>query len=288
MILTHWPMILPLCLVVTCFGCGSTEPAQPSAPRAESATIDQNGSDSTLNSPTDDSPQQDDDAISIINAAITALGGESNFAKANVGRTIMEIDGAFQPGITGKFTKVDTFQLPGNLNRTVKGRVQGQNINLNYIFNGDKGWMQINGGAPIDVPMANAIAQVFPMDLLNTLLSLKSEGIHLSVQPEGEFHGQPVHCIRAEADGKPVGTIYFHKTTKRIVASTKSLFDATLGESRTVETHYSDYKIAGALHIPMSIETIVDGELSTKITVTELAFLKTIDQALFAKPVVSK
>ena len=64
--------------VCLCLSCGSDE------------------SDHWAQVPAGTGPIATDEAIAIIDAALDALGGPSNFAKANVGRTTMEIDGAFE------------------------------------------------------------------------------------------------------------------------------------------------------------------------------------------------
>ena len=269
-------LMLPTWLVAVCVGCGSACSAQVELSESKAGTVEQN-------SPDGSAPSRNH-ALAIIDAAIEAFGGESNFPKANIGRTVLKIEGAFQPGLTGKFTKVDTFQLPGRLHRTVQGVAEGRPVKLEYVFDGDKGWMQINGGEPTDVPMPKPITQTFPSDSLNAILAVRSSNVHLSITPEQELRGQPVHCVRMEVDGRWVGNTYFHKETGLVVASTKSLFDASTGKTRAVETHYGDYQNAGGLKIPRVIEMLVDGKSMTKITVTEVTFMRAIDPSIFAKP----
>ena len=199
----------------------------------------------------------------------------------------MLIDGEFQPGLTGEFKKVETFQLPGQMTRHIEGRAQGQDIKLDYVFNGNEGWMQLNGGAPLNVPMTNTITQVFPGGIFKAILSLKSGEFQLSVEPEKRLNNQPAIGIRIEADGEWAETIYYHQDTKLVLASFKPLQDAD-GQSHTVETYYSDYRKVDGLSIPMSMNTVMDGETTMKVTVTEVTFLETVAPSVFTKPVVEQ
>jgi hypothetical protein len=263
--------LLVVASITVWLGCRSGEPDEWKRPaRADSAR--------SANS----------DAIAIINAAIDAFGGESSFGKANVGRTTMEIDGAFEAGIKGRFTKIDSFKLPGQLRRVVQGKSEGQDVNLTYVFNGEEGWMQINNAEPVDIPMSGAITQTYPGDSLMAVLSLRSGHVELAVESQQELDGQPVNCVRITVDGRYTGNTYFHKQTMLPVASKKFFVDPGTGKMQMLETRYSDYKTIDGLRIPMTIETILNGESASKIKVTEVAFTDTVDPGLFAKPVANR
>lgn len=264
-------------MLLTCLGCGSNESAQFSSPtkgRVEATSI------------ADESTADSKNPAEIIEAAIEAHGGESNFAKANIGQTTMTIDGAFQPGMSGHFTKFDIFDLPGKHKRTVKGEAQGQKIDINVVINGDEAWMQRNGGEPTPLPVINPSQGVYPNDSLGVLLALKRSDFQLSVAPTDNIDGRPVHRIRMETGGQWAGDSFFDVETHLLVASKKELFDNTIGESRAIETYYSDYQIVDGLNLPMSIRTLMDGETWATITVTDVKFMGEIDDGVFAKPVV--
>ena len=166
---------LALTLLLACLGCGSSnEPAPFTLPN-------QTGVQSPDNVKV--SPADSKDATEVIRAAVEAHGGESNFTKANIGQTTMTIDGAFQPGISGQFTKVDIFDLPGKHRRTVKGEVQGQKLDMNVVINGDEAWMQMNGGEPTSLPVINPGQGVYPNDNLGVLLALRGPDFQLSPGP---------------------------------------------------------------------------------------------------------
>ena len=88
-----------------------------------------------------------------------------------------------------------------------------------------------------------------------------------------------------ETGGQWVGDSFFNRETNLLVASKKELFDDTIGESRAIETYYSDYKIGRWIEFAMSIRMVVDGQTTAKIRVTEVKFMDEIDESVFAKPV---
>jgi len=251
-------------------GCGSNKPT-PLEPGNISSDVHGEATDS-------------EDPIEIVRAAIEAHGGESNFAKANIGQTTMTIDGALRPGMSGQFIKFDIFDLPGKHKRRVRGEVQGQEIDMNVVSNGEKAWIQRNGGEPASLPIVGPSQGVYPNDNLGVLLSLQEPGIQFSVDST-DIDGKPAYRLRMEVDGEWVGDLFFDKETHLLVASKKELFDSNIGKSRAIETYYSDYKIVDELNLPMSIITLVDGQATATIRVTEVEFMDEIAEDVFAKPV---
>jgi len=270
-------IFLASAVLLTCLGCGSNEPAQFNPPTKGPVEATDSADERTADPKT---------PAEVIEAAIEAHGGESTFAKANIGQTTMTIDGAFQPGMSGQFTKFDIFDLPGKHKRTVKGEAQGQKLDMNVVINGDEAWMQMNGGEPTLLPVINPGQGVYPNDNLGVLLALKGSDFQLSVGLTHIIDGRPVHRIRMETGGQWVGDSFFDEETHLLVASKKKLSDDTIGESRAIETYYSDYKRVDGLNLPMSIRMVMDGETMATITVTEVKFMDEIDDGVFAKPVV--
>ena len=233
------------------------------------------------------------DAMTLIDAAIEAHGGEAAFAKARVGQATMEIDGEFQPGLKGHFTKSDIFDLPGKLKRVLDCQIDGvphqdggkPTERINYVFNGLEGWMQFGDTEPIKVPMNAEIAQTYPIDNLNALLSLKTGDRVVYVTELTTRNKQPVYCMRTELDETWLGDIFFHCESKLCVAAVKSLNDIRTDKFVFLETRYSDFRDVDGLKLPMSISITSDGRLQMEITVTEVEFLDEVDPTEFAKPV---
>jgi hypothetical protein len=266
-------------VLLTCLGCSSKEFTQFKSPTKDRVEATDNSNERTANTT---------QPAEIIEAAIIAYGGESNFAKANIGQTRMTIDGSFQPGISGRFTKFDIFSLPGKHKRTVNGESQGQKFEMNVVINGDETWIQRNGGDPTSLPIVNPGQGVYPNDSLSVLLALKGPDFQLSLHPAEKLDGRFVHRIRLETGGQWVGDSLFDKETHLLVASKKELFDSMLGKTRAIETYYSDYKVVDGLNLPMSFRVVMDGETTATITVNEVKFMDKIDDSVFAKPVVEK
>ena len=270
------PIALVSSLLAVFLGCGSNEPARfdpPEKDRPESlGSVGQAVADT-------------EDPTAIILAAIDAHGGEANFSKANIGQTRMTINGAFQLGMTGQFSKFDKFVLPGKHKRVVKGQAQGQQLDMTVVINGDKAWMQTDGGEPTPLPVINPNQSVYPADNLGLLLALREPDFQCAVLPADDMKGIPAHCVRVETAGAWVGDLFFDKETNLLVASRKELFDNTIGEKRSIETYYLAYKEVDGLNLPMLMETVMDGETTAKIRVTEVTFMDDIDENVFARPV---
>ncbi|MGI8978377.1 MAG: hypothetical protein ACR2FY_04040 [Pirellulaceae bacterium] len=266
-------------LLIVCLGCSSNKSVQ-TTPINDNQT---GGSDSVVR------PQVETTGpAEIIRAAIEAHGGESNFAKTYIGKTVMTVDGAFQQGVSGQFTKTDIFHLPSKMKRLLKGKSQGEQFEMKFVVSDGKSWAQVNGGEPITSTEVNQDLHTYPSDSLAILVALLGPDFELSVLPSDDLKGHPVHRVRLENSGNWVGDNFFDKETHLLVASKKELFDSSIQKTRSIETYYSAYKKVDGLNLPMAIDMIMDGEVMSKIKVTEVTFMDHIDEGEFAALVVER
>jgi hypothetical protein len=264
-----------LSLLALCLGCGPNErtPHDPSS-HARRDMPDQVRQGSTNLS----------DPVAILRAAIDAHGGESNFAKARTGKTVMTIDGNMQPGVSGRFEKIDLFQFPDKHKRVVSGKTQDESFQMNYVRVGDQAWMQVNGGERMPLPVIAPDRGVFPADFLDSFAVLAEPSLSLALLPTQDFQGKPVYALRATLADGTVADSFFDRETNLAVASRKELFDTTVGRTRSIETRYATYEKVDGLTLPMSIDVFMDGQAWLKTMVTEVTFRDKIDEREFAAP----
>jgi hypothetical protein len=266
------PLTFAFLLLIVCVGCSSNKSAQTN-PANDNQTGSSGGGVR---------PQVETTAAEIIRDAIEAHGGKSNFAKTNIGKTVMTVDGAFQQGVSGQFTKTDIFHLPSKMKRILKGTSEGEQFEMKFVINDGKSWVQVNGGEPIASPEVNQDIHTYPSDSLGILVALLGPGFELSVLPSDDLKGQAVYRVRLENSDNWVGDNFFDKETHLLVASKKELFDSSIQETRSIETFYSEYKKVDGLNLPMAIDMIMDGKVVSNIRVTEVTFMEHIDEGEFA------
>ena len=224
-------------------------------------------------------------ALKIVQEAIEAHGGFDSFAIAKIGQTTMEIDGQFEAGLSGKFTKVDIFHWPGRIKRTVNSREAESPLKEVTVINGGEAWSQLNDGKPIELAVADPSRTGFPIDSLMAIASLESPETHLAIGDEELFDGRPAQAIHVAYGGKWQGASFFDKETHLCVASRKMLFDGNKKKLIAVETVYSDYTRIGPLMIPHRFQVTVDGKPFLTCVVSEVVFHDSIDEKVFSKPV---
>lgn len=159
---------------------------------------------------------------------------------------------------------------------------------MKFVVSDGKSWAQVNGGEPITSTEVNQDLHTYPSDSLAILVALLGPDFELSVLPSDDLKGHPVHRVRLENSGNWVGDNFFDKETHLLVASKKELFDSSIQKTRSIETYYSAYKKVDGLNLPMAIDMIMDGEVMSKIKVTEVTFMDHIDEGEFAALVVER
>jgi hypothetical protein len=222
----------------------------------------------------------DQDAKSILDRAIKALGGEEKLGSAK------SISWKTKGTVT-----IEGEEREMNSQVTVQGldhfRREFGNDQFNgiVVLAGTKGWrrfgdnqMELDNDA-----LANEKRNVYLQVSAITLVSLKGNGFKYETAGEEKVGDKPALVLKVTGpDGKDF-TLYFDKESGVPVKQVARVVGFQ-GQEYTAETTFADYKDFGGIKKATKIEVKRDGEKFQVQEVTEFKVLDKVDPESFAEP----
>jgi hypothetical protein len=222
----------------------------------------------------------DKDAKSILDKAVSALGGEEKLGKVN----------AFSWKAKGTIT------FGGNENEfdnqvTIKGLNQFRRESSNdqfsvvVVVDGDKGWRKFGdqGGELEGDTLANEKRMIYLTAIPITLVQLKGNGFKYEAAGEDKVGDKPASVLKVTGpDGKDC-KLYFDKESGLPVKEVAKVLDFR-GEEYNSETTFADYKDFDGIKKATKVVTTRDGEPFQTWTLNEFKVLDKVDAETFTEP----
>ena len=229
---------------------------------------------------TSSSQADDSDAKSILEKAITALGGAEKLAKIDA--FSMKAKGTVVfGGNEADATTVVTYKGLDHYRREF-GNDQFHGV---FVHAGDKGWRKI-GDNSSDIEgdaVANEKRNIYLDVIPITLVSLKKEGFKCETAGEEKVGDKPAVILKVTApDGKDF-TLSFDKESGLPVKQVAKVIGFQ-GQEYTLESTYSDYKDFGGIKKATKVQMKRDGEKFQDMEVTEFKVLDKVDPDVFTEP----
>jgi hypothetical protein len=198
-------------------------------------------------------------ARAILDKAIQAHGGEANLGKIKA----MYLKGTGVIHAAGGVKFSGEWYVMGTTHSklTVDADVNGMNIRIIKVMNGDKGWQKLANAAtaPLNAgDLAEEKATIYA-HYLTTLLPLKEKGITLSSLGELNVGDQTLVGLRASRDKHADVSLYFDKKTNLVTKVETSIKDQG-GRDIVQEAVYGDYKAVDGVQCAHKIEFKRDGK----------------------------
>lgn len=224
------------------------------------------------------------DAKAVIEKAITASGGAKNLEKLKATRT----QGKGTVSIMGQefpFT-IDLYQqMPDKARTVLKLNINGMDINIVQILNGDKGWAQIQG-MTMDAD-ADAIGQMKASAYaarLSTLTPLQGGGFTLTGLGETDVKGKPAVGVKVASAGQKDVNMYFDKASGLLIKLTRPGVDPVGKKAVTQDEYYSDYKDFEGVKQPTKMVVHHDGNLFMSAELNQITIVPMFEAKMFARP----
>lgn len=206
-----------------------------------------------------------------------------------------------------KLMKMETIKMTGKMNQEgmefqiisygkapdmARQELEIQGMTIIIVVEGETGWT-IN-------PMTGAFdPQDLPAEMINSLIEESLEDP--AVNWDNPFYNWKENGIKVvlvgkeDMDGKPVYNLKFTFKNKHIVnylidaerfvvlnqISTKS----QMGQTYDQEVRYSDYRDIDGILCPFKMEILINGQVTTVLTMDNCEFDIPIDDSIFKKPV---
>jgi hypothetical protein len=222
----------------------------------------------------------------LIAKGIKAHGGEEALTKYQA--ATMKNKGTIDlPGV-GKieFTQEVSYMLPDKFRDSTDLTINGMNISVLTLVNGDTISLELNGNK-MDPPEAakTALKDVRHLLKVGRLVPLvKEKGYEFAPIGEAVVEGKPAVGVRVSAKDRKDVSLYFDKETGLLAKLEHRTAKAGTGEEVTEERIIVGYqKTKQDLPIPKKVIVKHDGTTFLEVEVQEADFLEKIDDGQFKK-----
>jgi outer membrane lipoprotein-sorting protein len=229
---------------------------------------------------TSSSRADDSDAKSILEKAITALGGAEKLAKIEAFSMKAKGTVVFGGNESDATTEV-TYKGLDHYRR----EIDTDQFHGVVVLDGDKGWRKFGDNAStiegdgVANEKRNTYLAVIPI----TLVSLKKEGFKFEAAGEEKVGDKPAVILKVTGpDGKDF-TLSFDKESGLPVKQVAKVIGFQ-GQENTQETTYADYKDFGGIKKATKLSVKRDGEKFQDLEVTEFKVLDKVDPDVFTEP----
>jgi len=225
-----------------------------------------------------------EDARAIITKAIKAQGGEEKLAKIKAGKS--KFKGTLQAdGAAISFTGEEMFNLPSQTKVTMTIKTAPQNRSLVEVFDGDKGWIKVDG--QVKDAGADDVARMKQQAYINRIILLapllKEKEFEMSTTKETKVNNRALVGVTVASKDQKDVTLYFDKETG-LLSRLKYLTKDNRGREVTQEDEFSDYEEIGGVKVPKKTVAIQDGKKLMEVEVTQAEFPESIPAKEFSKP----
>ena len=224
-----------------------------------------------------------DDASSIIDKGIAALGGEAKLAKATalkwkaVGKLIVEgNDNDISIGYTTRGLDQMRVEFEGDIN--------GNGIKGATVLDGNKGWRTFGETNALDADAVdnekrNAYLQIVPI----TLVPLKDKGFKVEAGGDEKVNEKPAAVVKVTGPDGKTFKLMFDKDSGLPVRMTATVVGFG-GDDYDQVTTYGDYKDFGGIKKATKVESTRDGKPFFRLTLKEFQVVEKLPADSFAEP----
>jgi zinc protease len=222
----------------------------------------------------------DQDAKSILDKAIKALGGEEKLTNAAAHSWKANVKLHFGGGERD----VESHVTASGLDHFRREFNSPQFTGI-LVIDGEKGWRKRRDETTeLDADsLANEKRSAYLQLIPVTLMPLKDKGFKLEAAGAEKVDGKPAVVLKVTApDGKNF-TLFFDKESGLPVKEVATM-TSPAGQEFSVESTFLDYKDMGGIKKATRIEVKSNGEPSSEMEITEFKILDKVDPETFAEP----
>lgn len=226
-----------------------------------------------------------DDLRGVIQKAIKAHGGEEALAKVSAGRSkskgTLEFGGNSLP-----FTQDMVYQLPGQFKEVMELEAGGQKITVATVFNGTKGWIEVNGKIQdLDDKLLTELKEAAHLMRLSRLTALlEDKNCKLTAAGEAKVNNKAAVGVRVESKGFRDVNLYFDKGSGLLLKTERRAVDPTTGQELNEERIITEYHKIEGMESPKKVLVNRDGKKFMEAEVLEVKMLDKIDPKTFERP----
>lgn len=221
-------------------------------------------------------------AKEVITKGIEALGGEKAIKKYPA--SIIKSKGTIQiMGMEVSFTNFRQTLDPDKLKQIITVDVNGQQIAIQQIVNGDKASMTIAGNEmPLDDETKAQLVEAVVASRVTSLVPLLEEkGFEVKLLDEkGKVNDKEAYVLTVNHKNLHEMKLFFDAKTFLVTKAEKEGKNGAQ-ESGKQEMFFSDYKKTDGVMVPMKLKILHEGKDFLEAETTEAKLVEKIDDAEF-------
>ena len=167
---------------------------------------------------------------------------------------------------------------------------QFQGTRLAQSYDGKAAWVvnPLDGASdqPVKVPPAEAEAIAEMSDFDGPLYDAAAKGHTLVLAGQEDVEGRKAHRIEVTLQSGSTQTLYLdaeHYVTLRRVAKTEQN-----GTEAEVVQRFDDYRLVDGILVPHLLETMMNGEVISRVTIESVELNPTLDETFFSMGIVEE
>ncbi len=220
------------------------------------------------------------DAKSILDKAITAMGGAEKLGKVEA--FSLKAKGTVVFGGNESDTTTEMTYKGLDHYRREFGNDQFHGV---IVLAGDKGWRKF-GDNSSDIEgdaVANEKRRIYLDVIPITLVPLTKEGFKCEAAGQEKVGDKPALVLKVTGPDSKTFTLFFDKESGLPVKEVATVVGFQ-GQETTMETTFADYKDMGGIKKATKISMKRDGEKFQDLEVTEFKVLDKVDPDVFTEP----
>jgi hypothetical protein len=223
------------------------------------------------------------EAQAIIDKAIKAHGGAEKIDKFKAAQTKGKGKLELMGGLD--IEQESSIQAPDKLKEVVHLEVMGQKVTVITVFNGTKGWININGQTmDMDEKIVAAIKDALHMMSYLRLSGLKDKKVELTALGEVKVNDRPALGLKIASKGNKDINLYFDKETGLLAKLEYRMTDPLSGQEVNEERIILEYQDNDGLKTAKKLLVNRDGKKYLEFEVLEVKLLEKLDDNEFVKP----
>ena len=224
-----------------------------------------------------------DDCDAIIAKAVKAYGGVANLTKHAASKS--KNKGTLYIGVDLPFTQDISIQHPNKFREEMELEANGQKVAVITAFDGEKGWLSVNGKVQeLNDKILAELKEAAHLLRLGRLVFLKDKSCTLTPLGEAKVNDKPAVGIRVSTKGYRDVSLYFDKETGLFAKMERRVVDPMSGQELTEERVILEHKTNDGIPTPKRVAVFRDGKKFMDAEVLEIKHLDKLDDSIFTKP----
>ncbi len=228
--------------------------------------------------------QPKDEARALIGKAVKVMGYDKEPAEFKGFRTkskgTLEVN-----GMNLNFSQTVLIRMPNQFKDVMELDVNNMKIPVVTVFDGKKGWVQVNGKVmQLDDKVAAELKEVAGLIKIGRLTPLLDKKYELTLIGDVKVENKPAVGIRVASEGAKDFSLFFDKQTGYLVKMERQSIDAATGQEVQEERVVRSYQDKNGRKIPHQVAVYRNGKKFLDAEVSEYELLNDVDAGEFDAP----